>query len=93
MAKCKSCGAEIRWIKTPAGNVMPCNTEPVEYWDGYGGTTKVVTETGGVVPASLEQPSLFDLDVPPKTGYIPHWATCPNANRHRPPGEHRKKKT
>ncbi|MBT8453900.1 MAG: hypothetical protein KJO40_18205 [Deltaproteobacteria bacterium] len=27
MARCKSCGAEIRWIKTTAGNPMPCNQE------------------------------------------------------------------
>ena len=25
--KCKGCGAEILWIKTKAGKIMPCNTD------------------------------------------------------------------
>jgi hypothetical protein len=83
MHKCRSCGADIRWIKTPAGNVMPCEADPILYWDGYGGNVKIVTQTGGVVTGTLDQPSLFDFDVPPKTGYIPHWANCPNAKKHR----------
>lgn len=25
--KCKGCGAEILWIKTKNGKIMPCNTD------------------------------------------------------------------
>lgn len=28
MSKCKSCGAEIIWIKTPAGKNTPIDAEP-----------------------------------------------------------------
>lgn len=27
MTNCKGCGAEIVWIKTPNGKMMPCNAE------------------------------------------------------------------
>ena len=55
MAKCKSCGADIVWLKTVNGKNMPCNTEK----------TTVVTEDGktivGHVPhwATCPQSSTF----------------------------------
>ena len=39
MSTCKSCGAEIIWIKTLGGNAMPCNLDK----------KTVVTEGGQVV--------------------------------------------
>ena len=39
MSKCKGCGAEITWIKTEAGKIMPCNLEK----------TTIVTEQGKTV--------------------------------------------
>ena len=32
MAKCKACGRDIIWIMSPAGKVIPCDPEPVIYW-------------------------------------------------------------
>ena len=31
MSKCKSCGAEIIWIKTKNGKNMPCDAKPISY--------------------------------------------------------------
>lgn len=39
MSKCKGCGAEIVWIKTPAGKAMPCDPNKVT----------IVTERGATV--------------------------------------------
>ena len=33
MAKCRGCGADIIWIKTPGGKSMPCDPIPVMYWE------------------------------------------------------------
>ena len=37
MAKCKSCGAEIRWIKMRSGKSMPCNPVGIHYREGVQG--------------------------------------------------------
>ena len=39
--KCRSCGAEIIWIKTPEGKSMPLDAKPEKRWvenvaDGHG---------------------------------------------------------
>jgi hypothetical protein len=40
MAKCKSCGAEIVWIKTIAGNPMPCDPAEQTFVTNDGQTLK-----------------------------------------------------
>jgi len=42
MAKCKACGAEIKWVNVASGKAMPCNVKPL---------TVVVPKTGEVVRA------------------------------------------
>ena len=32
MSQCKSCKAEIKWIKTPAGKNHPVDAKPVQVW-------------------------------------------------------------
>ena len=76
MAKCSSCGAEIIWIKTKSGKSMPCDPEERFYEERIGGHETYVTPDGRTVKG-----------VPcyggPAYGYISHFATCPNADRHR----------
>ena len=31
-AKCKTCGAEIVWVVTPAGAKAPCDAKPKKVW-------------------------------------------------------------
>ena len=32
MSQCRSCGAEIEWIKTPAGKAHPVDAKPIKVW-------------------------------------------------------------
>lgn len=77
MAKCKGCGAEIIWIKTPAGKSMPCNAEPMTYWENPGAAGKIVTPNGEVIRCEFTG----DPDKATGIGYIPHWYTCPQAGK------------
>lgn len=79
MAKCKSCGAEIIWVKMRSGKSAPCNPEPIHYRKfvhNIENMLVLVTPEGDVTPGeACEDSDLF--------GYISHFATCPYANKHR----------
>jgi hypothetical protein len=70
VARCSSCGAEIEWAETRAGNKLPLdvgsfedgNILVAEHFDGR--VIATVTRTGGGDRRS-------------------HFATCPNAGEHR----------
>ena len=79
MSRCRSCGAEIIWIKMMSGKAMPVNAQPVQYWEKRGAAGKVVTPEGEVVSCEFTGDERTD----PKMGYISHFSTCPNANKHR----------
>ncbi len=64
MSKCKSCGADIQWLKTRKGKNIPVNIPPFE--DGESAHEAITT--------AIE----FNPDY-----MIAHFATCPNANKHR----------
>lgn len=76
---CKGCGRLVRWIKTPAGKAMPCDPDPVLYWQAAGGASRIVTANGEVVSARLNGP----LDRVTGRGYISHFATCTKAEAFR----------
>lgn len=91
MAKCRSCGANIVWaIVKESGKRIPLDTPPVgngsyekvgEASDATFGTTMKVRPLGG------DQLGLAELD--PDLGhglgerYMPHHATCPDAEEWR----------
>ena len=71
---CKSCGAKIVWIKTQNGRSMPCNEEQVEYH----------TKDGEVVRGNIIKDGGSALvPIVDGIGYVSHFATCPNADKHR----------
>lgn len=74
-ATCRSCGARIVWIKTAAGKSMPCNADLITFTRG-GGPETFVTPEGKIERGKRDRNGAL-------TGYISHFATCPNANRHR----------
>ena len=79
MATCKSCGAEIRWIKMASGKVMPVNAEPVTFsgvQPGAKGAELFVQENGKLARGVFKVAGEY-------TGYISHFATCPAAALHR----------
>lgn len=88
MSKCRSCGAEIIWIKTAGGKAMPCNAQPVSYRAippipkdveqlcGNGPVMTLVTPDGRIARGTFDPGS-------DKIGYVSHFATCPAADQHR----------
>lgn len=76
MSKCKSCGAEIKWILTQSGKKMPVDAKPVPYRADPGGSLSLVTMNGRV------ERGVLDLDSD-KHGYVSHFATCPAADSFR----------
>ena len=79
MATCKACGAKIIWIGMLGGKSMPCDPEPMTYWEKAKAKDKVVTQNGMVLSCVFEG----DIQKATGIGYIPHWATCPNADKFR----------
>lgn len=75
MSRCKSCGAEIVWIKMRTGKSMPCDAMPHYFREEDGGGITFVTPDGLVKHG---EPDEFG-----ERGYISHFATCPNADQHR----------
>lgn len=74
---CRACDAPMTWATTSSGKSMPLNAEP----DPAGNVEVRVGELGLAV---LEvhppgQPPLASVGVM----YMPHWATCPNADEFR----------
>lgn len=78
---CKACGAQILFIKTKAGKMMPCNTHIVDFWPKEHGSQRIVTPDGAVVSGE------FSGNGEPNYGYISHFATCPAASRFRKRGK------
>lgn len=78
MAACKACMAAIVWIKTPAGKSIPCNETPVYYIEKpKSGKKRIVTQNGEVLSCEYTGDPAKATGV----GYVPHWATCPYADR------------
>ena len=79
MSRCRSCGAEIIWIKMQSGKAMPVDAKKVPYWRKAGAAGKAVTPEGEVVSCDFTG----DPGTDPEMGYISHFSTCPNAASHR----------
>lgn len=73
MAKCKSCGVEIIWIKSPSGKLIPCDPTPIPVRavkEGEKDALKVVLETG-VVASGIYDP---DSEIVGHRKF--HWLSC-----------------
>lgn len=76
-SKCRGCGAEITFVRTTAGRLMPCDPPLVPYWARAGAPGKVVTIGGRVVSCDFEGAR----DKVTGCGRVSHFATCPAARR------------
>lgn len=78
MARCKSCGRPIMWIRMNGGvgKPMPCDPLPVLYREDPNGSVVLVTGAGRVVRGTRDPESA-------KVGYTSHFATCTHAAEHR----------
>lgn len=79
MTRCKACGAEILWIKTKSGKMMPCNPEPIPIRRDANGKEKMMLTSGEVVSCELVHDELFTGEF----GFKPHWASCKAAGNFR----------
>lgn len=70
MSTCKSCGAEIFWMKTVAGKSMPLDRKPV-----MGGNISLGFGTDHLAYVVESHPGI--------ERYVSHFATCPSAKQHR----------
>ena len=83
LGTCRGCGAMIKWIKTPAGKNMPCDSMQIPFWQHENGPDKIVTIEGKVVSCYLEG----DPDDMTGYGYKSHFSTCPKADRFKRAGK------
>lgn len=58
---------------------MPCDPAIIMYWASIKGRHTIITPNGETVRCELDG----DLNNSTGVGYVPHWATCPNADQHR----------
>ena len=72
-SKCRGCGAEIVWIRTVLGKSMPCDPDPILYWQKEKAPGKIVTPNGEVRSCELQG----EPDGATGIGYISHFSTCP----------------
>lgn len=76
MAKCKLCGAEIKWIRTLGGGHMPCDPEKVYYRGDGASPERIVTPNGEVLQCVTLNPHIDNIGQADGWGYIPHFGTC-----------------
>ena len=79
IGKCKSCGQRIIFVRMRSGRSMPVNEQLVNYKLEDKGKDKIVTPEGEVVSCI----SGVNADEANGYGYVSHFATCPNAQKHR----------
>lgn len=80
MRTCRSCGAAVLWAVTVHGNAMPLNASPDPTGNVVLTGRKIRTKAGGQMPECHVYGYLFDDD---DDRYMPHHATCPQAEQWR----------
>ena len=78
MTRCRACGAEIKFLKTPAGKMTPVNREYIPIMAMKNGAELFVLEDGSTIRGRRTLGSVADC-----YGYIAHFATCPEADHFR----------
>ena len=77
--RCRACGTALCFIRTPAGKMMPCDNDM--HRGKLQGNDTLVKRNGEVVRCTIDD-SLKDADTE-VSGWVPHWATCRNADQMR----------
>ena len=78
-ATCKGCGARLIWVRSKAKDKwIPCDEVLKAYKQDDFGKEVVITPDGDYIRCSFEFEGL-----PTGMAYVPHWATCPEAERFR----------
>ena len=78
-SRCRSCGAEIKWIKMTSGKMMPVNVRQIRYNPAAQSDEDalvLVTEDGRIEKGHFNPAAC-------RIGYTSHFASCPAAASHR----------
>lgn len=78
MSSCASCGAPIKWAVTANGKRIPLDPEP--HLDGR---VRLIHLSNGREARVLTDPDLAEARHAGEALYQTHFATCPNADKHR----------
>lgn len=81
--QCRSCGAEIGFIKTTAGKTMPVDAKSVYFMPDPLATEVFVLPDGTVERGRHLTEDTAPLNGEPVIGYVSHFATCPEADKFR----------
>lgn len=80
---CRACAAPLVFVPTPNGRVIPCDAAVVWAYPhpnpDASVALSVVTDAGEVVRGVSCEPRTIGA----VAGRVPHWATCPDADRFR----------
>ena len=75
-ARCKSCRAHVVWARSINGKLMPVDAMPSPQ-----GQWRLALRPGTQTPTALHIPE--SERATHDELYVAHWATCPNADKHR----------
>lgn len=78
--KCRSCGADIHFIKTTAGKQMPCDRTAFIVEEDPASREVFVTAEGVIIHGHVRDAAPGE---PAHIAYRSHFATCPHAAEHR----------
>lgn len=78
MSYCKSCGAEIDWMRTEEGRYIPVDPEPVFVIENDGQERFYDEELGELIgrQAKPEEVRTGEQKMSAALGFVPHWRTC-----------------
>ena len=79
MAACTSCGERIIFAKTAQGKTMPLDELP----NATKGNVHLVENGPKRLATVLGKAKAAEARAAGELLYLPHWVTCPFANRHR----------
>lgn len=84
MSRCRGCGAEIIWKKTPMGKKIPVDPEPV--WIEQGLEKRTFLRADGSFVLGRKVGDAYDDNDPDSNlieAYESHFATCPVSEQFR----------
>ena len=78
MSVCRSCGAEIDWMRKPDGGYIPVDLEPVFVIEGDGQDKFYAEEEGELTGRAAEPGEIQTLEqkIGTPVAFVPHWRTC-----------------
>ena len=77
VTRCRSCGADIIWIRMKSGKVMPCNAQRISYKNSFPKGDLTLVTPDGKIAKGIYDPESENF------GYESHFATCPAAEAYR----------